>query len=314
MRCHRNVGRLFLFTAAILCQASISLANLPDPPLPRSRREVESVLAKARTLRTADNLQPFHVVLVADKKDHGPCEHDYPLWQKRWKALLSGARSTPVNLYGPPIDVPGPDSSANTVTVTAVRGWPTGQQFASADVVVVFCYVHWDQQKLTQLERYLGKGGGFVLVHSATWTRPKPSGPVADLTGCGGFTQYRHGPVKLKIVDQNYPICLGLPREIHFVDETYWPPTPCVDGSGMHILATCDEKVGKGSAEVGPQPMFWTHKHGEGRVFGCVLGHYTWTFDDPYFRLLLLRGIAWSARQSPYRLDPLVIRGVTLRE
>jgi type 1 glutamine amidotransferase len=55
--------------------------------------------------------------------------------------------------------------------------------------------------------------------------------------------------------------------------------------------------------------MFWAHPHGRGRVFGCVPGHYTWTFDDPYFRLLLLRGMAWAAGGSPYRFDPLVLRG-----
>ena len=27
---------------------------------------------------------------------------------------------------------------------------------------------------------------------------------------------------------------------------------------------------------------------GKGRVYSCVPGHYTWTFDDPYFRILLL--------------------------
>jgi type 1 glutamine amidotransferase len=36
------------------------------------------------------------------------------------------------------------------------------------------------------------------------------------------------------------------------------------------------------------------------------LGHFTWTFDDPYFRTLLLRGIAWAGGASPYRFDPLI--------
>jgi type 1 glutamine amidotransferase len=43
--------------------------------------------------------------------------------------------------------------------------------------------------------------------------------------------------------------------------------------------------------------------HGKGRVFGCVLGHYAATFDDPFFRILLLRGMAWAAGESPYRWD-----------
>jgi hypothetical protein len=35
--------------------------------------------------------------------------------------------------------------------------------------------------------------------------------------------------------------------------------------------------------------------------------------DDPYFRILLLRGMAWAAGESPYRFDELVTRGIPLR-
>jgi type 1 glutamine amidotransferase len=60
--------------------------------------------------------------------------------------------------------------------------------------------------------------------------------------------------------------------------------------------------------------MFWTYETGRGRVFGCVPGHYVWTFDDPWFRLLLLRGIAWAGGGSVYRFDPLVLRGARVAE
>jgi lipoprotein signal peptidase len=29
------------------------------------------------------------LVLVASKQDHGPGQHDYPAWQKKWNPLLS---------------------------------------------------------------------------------------------------------------------------------------------------------------------------------------------------------------------------------
>ena len=38
-------------------------------------------------------------------------------------------------------------------------------------------------------------------------------------------------------------------------------------------------------------------------------GHYTWTFDDPLFRLLVLRGICWTARDHVDRLSPLATLG-----
>ena len=33
-------------------------------------------------------------------------------------------------------------------------------------------------------------------------------------------------------------------------------------------------------------------------MFGCIPGHYTWTFDDPLYRVLVQRGIAWTAREK----------------
>jgi type 1 glutamine amidotransferase len=82
---------------------------------------------------------------------------------------------------------------------------------------------------------------------------------------------------------------------------------------GFTALASSQERIKPDEGAIEPQPMFWTYHHGPGRVFGCVPGHYTWAFDDPYLRLLLLRGIAWAAGQSPYRLDSLVLSGANVR-
>lgn len=287
-------------------------AKLPDPPPMRSQQEIKAVLDQVPTPPAvlADRL---NIVLVADKKDHGPCEHDYALWQRRWQALLSGAGSSPTNLYGPP-QTAMPAEDIGFVTVKTAQAWPDEAQLDWADVVVVFCYIQWDEHKLGQLRAYLNRGGGFVPVHSATWTKPGPSLSVAELTSCGGFTQFRHGSLALEIVDPNHPICWGLPPQIEFVDESYWPPTPQIDSTAMHVLAISNERIKKDSAETGAQPMFWTYEYGRGRVFGCVLGHYTWTFDDPYFRLLLLRGMVWSAGQWPFRLDSLATQGIVLKD
>ncbi len=269
------------------------------------------------------------MVLIADQKDHGPGEHDYPLWQKRWKALLDGqnARETAerqVNLYGPP---PAAESGeamvgAPGVKVTTAWQWPSPEQLHSADLLVMFCYRSgggrraWNEQRIQDLESYLARGGGFVVIHSATYTlgdlkRPEAK-RVVDLTGLV-FDQsilVRHGPLTVQISAPQHPICRGLPAAIQFVDEPYWPPVGNL--SAVNVLATSQEAVAKDSKQRKPQPMFWTYCREKGRVFGCVLGHFTWTFDDPYFRLLLLRGMAWAAGESPYRFDGLVLRGVAL--
>jgi hypothetical protein len=51
---------------------------------------------------------------------------------------------------------------------------------------------------------------------------------------------------------------------------------------------------------------------GKGRVFVSIPGHYSWSFDDPLFRLLLLRGIAWTARESVDRWNDLVWPGAAV--
>jgi type 1 glutamine amidotransferase len=66
--------------------------------------------------------------------------------------------------------------------------------------------------------------------------------------------------------------------------------------------------------KVSAEPVIWAYERGKGRVVASTLGHFDWTFDDPYFRTILLRGIAWAAGESPYRFDPLILRGIPLKD
>ena len=63
-----------------------------------------------------------------------------------------------------------------------------------------------------------------------------------------------------------------------------------------------------------PRPLFWTVEPGRGRVFVSIPGHYSWTFDDPLFRVLLLRGIAWAAKEPVDRFNDLVTPGARVKE
>lgn len=254
-------------------------------------------------------------MLLADVKDHGPEAHDYPLWQERWARLLGGSvvwGKGPVNLYGEaaqPPDAPG----APGVTVIKAQGWPSQEQFDTANVIVASCYLNWDTQRWEQVRKYLGRSKGLVVIHAATWTKPKPSAAVGALLGVGGFEKYRHGVVRLRFEEPDHPICVGLPRQIEFADETYWPATPEPTAAGFTVLATSAEQVSPDAETIKPQVMFWTCEPVGGRVFGCVLGHFTWTFDDPYTRILLLRGIAWAGGTDPYRFDPLALQSARVK-
>ena len=69
-----------LFVAIIGSQLASDLWAV-EAPKPRSRGEIEAVLAKAPKPPASKDLRELNVVLVAFKKDHGDNEHDYPLWQ-----------------------------------------------------------------------------------------------------------------------------------------------------------------------------------------------------------------------------------------
>ena len=118
-----------------------------EAPKPRSRGEIEAVLAKAPKPLAEQKLRSLNIVLVAFEKDHGDNEHDYPLWQKRWKLLLGGSKAgepaeSQVNLYGPAPKGKQDDvlSGAPKVKVSTANGWPSKEQFKTADLIAMFCY------------------------------------------------------------------------------------------------------------------------------------------------------------------------------
>ena len=316
----RRKAAIYVLIATTISSVIVSGLWAAEAPRPRSRSEVRAILAKAPKPPARRKLRDLNVVLVAFKKDHGPNEHDYPLWQKRWAALLGGEQAgqeKQVNLYGPAPKGKQPRALAGApkVQVSTAYGWPSKEQFEKADLIAMFCYGQWDESRLDDLEEFLSRGGGFVLLHPAVII-PKGkdiTDQTTKLIGLAweqGYTRWRHGPMDLKIAAPDHPICLGLPKTIHLLDEAYWPLKG--DLGKVTTLATSDETISKDSKQTRPEPMFYTYEYGKGRVFSCILGHYNWTFDDPYFRILLLRGMAWAAGESPYRFDQLALRGIRL--
>jgi putative heme-binding domain-containing protein len=268
---------------AYLLIAEAPKQKMETPPL-RSRAEVEAVLAKSTQPNSSPNLRALSITLVASKQDHGPGEHDYPAWQTNWVKLLKQA----------------PNVNASTAWE-----WPTAEQFKQADVIVFYYWNHnWSPERYRDMDGFLARGGGLVILHSACSADKEPE-PLAERIGLSAQPQrvkYRHGPLDLKIVTAaDHPITRGL-TQIHFVDETYWPMVG--DASKVEVLATAEEE-GK------PWPMLWTFQKGKGRVFASILGHYSTTFDDPLFRVLVLRGLAWAAGEPTERFEKLATVGLT---
>lgn len=299
-------------TALLLVLGQAPQAGAATAPPPPRRGDIQRLLSLGPMDKPAEfGQRPLTIVLLADRKDHGTNEHDYPRWQSRWALLLGGASASTekaANLFGPDL----PDSSlphgASNVRILTAQSWPEPAQWEAAHLVIAYCYLQWNPQRMEQVCQYLKRGGGLVVIHSATWTKPKASPEVASILGVGGFQKYRHGPLTLELTSPEHPICAGLPSLIRLEDESYWPPTPPLAPERVKVLAGCREKNSPDDSTVSLQPMFWTYETGRGRVFGCVPGHYSWTFDDPYFRILLLRGMAWAARENVHRFDPVVLR------
>ncbi len=266
-------------------------ANVPPPP-PRKRAELEALLANAPNHPSpVTNLKspPLHLVLCDGPKDHGLGEHDYPLWKRRWSKLLA---------------------LADNVTVDAAHIWPTKEQFAKADVIAFFNNnPGWSEERGKELDAYLARGGGAVYFHWAVEARGDAEA-FARRIGLASNSQllkFRHGPIDFILHD--HELAPGFSdasfTRDNFIDETYWLFRG--DPGSVQILASSVEG-GK------PRPQMWTRQIGKGRVFVSIPGHYNWTFDDPVFRVLALRGICWAADQPMDRLAQLAPVGARLTE
>jgi putative heme-binding domain-containing protein len=254
------------------------------PPEPRSRKEVEAVLAGAPA--PPGTPRPLAVVLVAGRKDHGPGEHDYPAWQKAWARLLG---------------------MADGVTVQTADDWPTADQLKTADVLVFYQQGKWTPERAKDVDAFLGRGGGAVYVHYAADGGADAPGFAQriGLAWQGGRSKFRHGPLELGFDSgPGHPIARNFGR-VRLYDESYWQLVG--DPKRVTLLAT-------GKEEDRDQPLFWTLEPARGRVVVSIPGHFAWTFDDPLFRVLLLRGIAWAAKEPVDRFNLLVTPGARLKD
>lgn len=256
-------------------------ADGPRPPK-RSPEEIATVLEGAPDPPEA--VRPLKILLVSGPKDHGVGAHDYPRWRETWARLFSLADKASIDL---------------------AFDWPSAAQWAAADAVVFYRKGDWSAERARDFDAFLARGGGAVLIHWAV----EGGQQAADLASRIGYasnssiTKYRYGVVDVDFgAGSAHPIARNFSRA-SFVDETYWNLTPSPEISPT-LLGTSIE-------EGGIHPQWWvTEPAAGGRVFVTLGGHYSWTFDDPLFRTLVLRGIAWSAKEPVDRFNNLIRAGL----
>ena len=271
-----------LMTYLMKLPPSMPLSGPIAAPSLRTAAEVAQVLEGSKPL-TGD-LRRLKVVLIAGPKDHGPAEHDYPAWLMQWGQLLTAA---------PELDVQ--------------VGWefPTQEQIADADVLIFFQKGSWDQARAAAMDAFFARGGGAIYLHWAVngSDRVEDFSKRIGLASWGGKIQFRHGPLELQITNRNHPIMRNVPT-LDLLDESYWKLTG--DVSRIGLLATSQE-------DGQPTPQIWTYEPNGGRVFVSIPGHYSWTFDDPIFRIVVLRAIAWVAKEPIDRFNELVPLGARMK-
>src|SRR4051812_27540181 len=96
-------------------------------------------------LTLAVHAEPLRVFIRGGTKDHGLGQHDHPRFLEEWTKLLTerGAK------------------------VDGAQAWPTPEQFAATDVIIVFAANPWDvtADQEAELKKYAARGGGFVVLH-----------------------------------------------------------------------------------------------------------------------------------------------------
>ncbi|MBL7133095.1 MAG: ThuA domain-containing protein [Phycisphaerae bacterium] len=205
------------------------------------------------------------------------------------------------------------------VTVTPAMFFPKKEQWEKADLVVFYLWPHgkWDYDLI---DAYQKRGGGLIFIHLSVM---QGSGQeLAKRIGLAwdhrkGATKWGMLPTPATITEagKKSPILKGFGAKFDLADELYWNLRG--DPKGINVLMTSPagpaiaNKPLKGPPKIedldGKKwPVMWTKEVAKGRVFVSLPGHNYFNFNDPYFRIILLRAMAWTMKESFEPFKPLV--------
>ena len=275
---------LFPFAAFMFAQTvSTSVGHL----LPYSPTSSDNCCTYQSPPTQGQNPTGIHIFIFAGLKSHGPGQHDYPQFLADWSKFLT----------------------AHGAVVDGALHAPSAEELSHTDVVMIF---KGDAGFMTPKEHaaflaYVKRGGGLVSIHDSL-CGPDPE-DMAMFLGGGkkhGQVNYTLGaPLTYDVVDPSSPIMEGFPKRFTIYDEAFYRMTWATDPK-IHVLATVkipdtpSAARGGGVGQVAPQ--IWTFVHtlpgGQpARAFVWMQGHIYENFSNPVVQNMLLRGIAWAARQ-----------------
>ncbi len=272
----------------------------PNKPIPK-----EQVMQFTGELKGAKLSRDIRILWLYGPEDHGFGEHDYIRINELFVPMLK---------------------SIPRVSVDEAYRFPSQEQFDRADLMIQFLHLpDLTNEQLTMFQGFVNRGGGVVSIHESCIARPVDR--AKKLAGCIGCSwqgnkdshwgKFSHDhPLFLKT---EHPAFAGLPKSVRLNDESYWN---LLKADNVEVIGAIAPKANKDStpfadilkSEGVRSDAFWTYTSGKGRVFGTTTGHYTYTYFDPMYRLILLRGIAWSLREDPAPFMPLVFHPITNEE
>ena len=293
----QRLNYMKLLFPLFLMACSCSLFAQPNPPIPKAE-----VLKLTGEFKGAKLSRDIHILWLTGPEDHRGGEHDYIRIKELFVPMLKA--------------IPG-------VTVDEAFGFPTKAQFDKADLLIQ--YLHLPQLSDEQFQNYqnfVDQGGSVVSIHESCIMRPVED--AEKLAGCIGCSWKGNRTSKWSKFGHSHPLFLktkhpafsGLPNSVKLNDESYW--NLLTRGNVEVIGAVAPKSLSEQTnfAKILEHPdvrtqAFWTYTSGKGRVFGTTTGHFTYTYYDPIYRLLLLRGIAWSLNEDPAPFIPIVFEGIT---
>ncbi|WP_372896860.1 ThuA domain-containing protein [Stieleria sp.] len=209
--------------------------------------------------------------------------------------------------------------SSDTARVTLVRGWPSDDQIAAADTIVIYCDGggrHVAMNHRDQLRQRLGEGTGLVCLHYAVEMVPgEPGKDWEELLGGHFEINYSVNPhwvAEFKSLP-DHPITRGV-EPFATDDEWYFhlrftelgKVTPILSAVAPdHTMKRPDgphhgnPHVRKSVAAGEPQTVAWAYDRPDGgRSFGFTGGHYHWNWGNDDVRRLVTNAILWTAGET----------------
>ena len=248
---------------------------------------------------SADDSGAKEILMVAGPRSHGYGSHEH----------FAGLRILQDAIQ----------QSSEGVNVTLVRDWPSDEQIAAADTIVIYCdggkrHVAMDHRD--QLRKRLAEGCGFVCLHYAVEMLPDESGDdwVALL---GGHFEVDYSVNPHWVGDfkslPDHEITNGV-EPFATNDEWYFHLRFSEQGKVTPILSAVapadtmkrpdgahsgNPHVRKSVAAGEPQTVAWAYERpGGGRSFGFTGGHYHWNWGNDDVRRLITNAIRWTAGET----------------